>query len=177
MKALLGKHKRAIVIVVSAMIVAATAVLVTIAATSSDHSSSTATKDSSKPDFTTVVPVDRSIKQIGGWKRVSPPEQAPVYAYGDTINGVHVSVSQQPLPFSFKNNPAEKIAELAQKFNASNKIQSGNTTIYVGSSAKGPQSAVFTKEHLLILIKSEKKIPDESWAAYTQSLQPTKLRY
>ena len=49
-----------------------------------------------KLEYQTVVPKDKSIQQLGGWQRVSPPNATPVFAYGDTIDGVKISVSQQP---------------------------------------------------------------------------------
>ena len=118
------------------------------------------------PNYKTVLPKEKSISQLGGWKRVSPPKNEPVFAYTDTIDSVPISVSQQPLPESLKGD----VSDIAQKFNATNKIDSGGITIYIGTSSKGPQSVIFTKNNVLVLIKSEKKIKDTSWEVYAQSL-------
>lgn len=123
-----------------------------------------------KPDYETVLPAGKSIRELGGWKRVSPPEKEPVFAYADVIDGVSVSVSQQPLPASFKRDTDNQVAELAKKFNATHKIDGNDSSIYVGTSAKGPQSVIFTKGDVLVLIKSQKKINDTAWTAYAQSL-------
>lgn len=125
---------------------------------------------SARPDYKTVAPYNKSSQELGGWKRVSPPDQDPVFAYSDTLKGVSISVSQQPLPSSFRTNTKEKVAELAKKFNATNKIDAFGTPAYIGTSAKGPQSVILTKSSLLIMIKSQGKIPDQSWAEYIQSL-------
>lgn len=126
---------------------------------------------SQKPNYKTILPEGRSIKELGGWKRVSPPNNDPVFAYADTLNNIPISVSEQPLPRSFKSDTSNKVAELAQKFNATDKTEANGTTIYIGTSSKGPQSVIFTKNDVLILIKSEKKISNTSWASYASSLQ------
>ena len=123
------------------------------------------------PTYQTVMPNKKSISELGGWKRISPPEKDPVFAYADTIGNVPVSISQQPLPESFKNNTDAQVAELAKKFNATTKIEAGDTAVYIGTSAKGPQSAILAKADLLIMIKSEKKIANTAWADYAKSLQ------
>lgn len=123
------------------------------------------------PTYKTVLPNKKSINELGGWKRISPPEKDPVFAYADTIGDVPVSISQQPLPESFKNNTDTQVAELAKKFNATTKIDAGDTAVYIGTSAKGPQSAILAKANLLIMIKSEKKIANTAWANYAESLQ------
>lgn len=124
----------------------------------------------SGPEYQTVVPAGKSVEDLGGWKRVSPPENDPVYAYEDTIDGVGISVSQQPLPETFTGKIDHQVAELAKKFNATDKLDADGTTVYVGTSAKGPQSVILTKNRLLILIKSQKKISDASWVSYIKSL-------
>lgn len=123
-----------------------------------------------EPTYETVLPKDKSVRELGGWKRVSPPEKEPVFAYADTIDGIPITVSQQPLPQNFTANTDSQVAELAQKFNATNKLEAEGMTIYVGTSSKGPQSVIFTKNKLLILIKSDKKVSDTSWIAYAKSL-------
>ena len=125
------------------------------------------------PKYQTISPGGIPIEQLGGWKRVSPPEKDPVFAYSDMIDGVNISVSQQPLPVSFEADPAGKTAELAKSYSATNKIEADKITIYIGTSVKGPQSVIFTKTDLLVLIKSEKKLSDASWKRYIESLADT----
>jgi len=121
-------------------------------------------------EYQSVLPQDKAISELGGWKRVSPPDGLPVYAYTDTIENTPISVSQQPLPEDLKNNATEQVAELAKKFNAVNKIDGAGTDVYIGTSAKGPQSVIFTKNNLLILMKSQKNIENTAWAEYIKSL-------
>jgi hypothetical protein len=123
------------------------------------------------PGYATILPYGKSIVQLGGWVRVSPAGTDPVYAYADTIGNVPISVSEQPLPASFKSNSTNKVAELAKGYNATATITIGDTTVYIGTSAKGPQSVIFTKSNLLVLIKSEKQIENAAWSTYAASLQ------
>ncbi|HEX7484396.1 MAG TPA: hypothetical protein VF281_04585 [Candidatus Saccharimonadales bacterium] len=122
------------------------------------------------PEFQTVLPGTKSISELGGWQRISPPEKDPVFAYADMIGDTPISISQQPLPASFRSDVNGQVAELAKKFNATTKIEAGDTKVYVGTSAKGPQSAILTKNGLLILIKSQSKIDDAAWAEYVKTL-------
>jgi len=125
---------------------------------------------SESPDYQTILPQGKSINELGGWKRVSPPKNEPVYAYGDKIGDIAISVSQQPLPSSFETDTGGHIRELAKGYNATDKITAGSTNVYIGTSAKGPQSVIFTKADLLILIKSQKKIDQKEWSAYIAAL-------
>lgn len=159
------KRRNKILTFVVLAIVLAGIVLVALFALNKPDSSS-----AQSPDYKTVLPGGKTIDSLGGWQRVSPPEGDPVFAYTDTIDGIYVSVSQQPLPDSFKNNASSEVEALAKKFNATTQFRAGSTKVYIGTSAKGPQSVIFTKDSLLILIKSREKIEEKSWVTYIESL-------
>jgi len=129
-----------------------------------------ATKSSEQPHYPTLLPGNTSIATLGGWQRVSPPDSDPVFAYADTINNVNVTVSEQPLPSSFKSAVDIHVASLAEQYNATKQLHAGSTTVYVGTSAKGPQSVILTEKGVLILIKSQKTISDKAWINYVNSL-------
>ncbi len=168
---LVGKKVIIGIITVLIVIVAGTTSLTHKYNTEKNSASATASnRPVGNPEYQTVLPEGKSIDELGDWKRVSPPEGDPVFAYIDKIDDVTVSVSQQPIPKSLKGNAEEQIAELAKKFNATSRIDADGTKVYVGTSAKGPQSAILTKNNLLILIKSQEKINDISWAKYAKSL-------
>lgn len=122
------------------------------------------------PSISTVLPKGKSIQSLGGWNLVSPAGNDPVYAYVDSINGVAITVSQQTLPKSLQQDTDAKVAELAKAYSATNKIAAGEVSVYIGTNAKGPQSVIFTKEGLLIMIKSKGTIKESDWATYIQSL-------
>ena len=123
------------------------------------------------PTFTTYVPNGKSIKQLGGWTRVSPEGSAPVYAYSDTIDSTHIIVSQQALPDDFKRDTDTHVNELAQSYGADNQITARDFTVYVGTSVSGPQSAIFRIQNTLVLIKSASKLSNDQWIGYISSLK------
>lgn len=139
--------------------------------TKSEHSNTATPNDTAQsPDYPTLLPKNTAVSELGGWKRVSPPDSNPVFAYADKINDTPISVSQQPIPNSFKPNVTDQLAELAKSFSAKNELDAGGTKIFIGTSAKGPQSAVLVKEDTLILIKAQAKISDSAWITYVQQL-------
>jgi len=123
------------------------------------------------PDYDTILPSDKTIEQLGGWTRVSPPDRNPVFAYIDTIGNAQINVSQQPLPKGFEIESDGHLEQLAAGYKANQKITAGSTPVYIGTSAKGPQSVIFSKSNLLILIKSTVKISNDKWTTYVNSLQ------
>lgn len=135
-----------------------------------DTSRKTGTGDQS-PTYETVLPANKSIDDLGGWKRVSPPDRDPVFAYGDKIENTAISVSQQPLPENFKNDTDKKISELAESFGAATKIEVDGMTAYIGTSAKGPQSTILARNGTLVLIKSQATLSQDAWKEYIQTLK------
>jgi hypothetical protein len=123
------------------------------------------------PDFSTIVPNGKNIKDLGGWTRISPPDTDPVFAYVDKINNIPINVSQQPLPDDFKTDTENKLEQLSKGFSATEKIIIGKLNVHIGTSAKGPQSVIFSIDNLLILIKSNDQINNDSWIKYINSMQ------
>ena len=123
------------------------------------------------PNYATVLPQGKSIKSLGGWTKISPPKASPVYTYIDKIENVQINVSEQPLPDNFKSDTAGQLEQLAENEKATQKITTGSGTIYIGTSSAGPQSVFLTKNNLLILIKSDATISENSWIKYINSLQ------
>ena len=122
---------------------------------------------SAKPDFGTIKPttIDNQATDIkyDGTKKVA--------SFNDVIENVPITVSQQPLPSSFQEDPTAKVAELAKQINANDKISTSDVTAYSGISAKGPQTVVFTKNDLLIFIYADKKINTLTWSKYIESMR------
>lgn len=123
------------------------------------------------PSYDTLLPAGKSIESLGGWTLISPPDRNPVYAYVDSIGGIRVSVSQQPLPADLSKDTARNIEALARGYDADQKFSVGDTTVHIGTSTQGPQSLIFSRGKLLILIKSVAPISDEQWVQYISSLR------
>ena len=127
------------------------------------------------PDYTTILPEGKSVVTLGGWQRVSPPENDAVYAYSDEIDDTSITVSQQPIPAKFGRNASSQVEKLAKGYNATDKITADKTAVYIGTSAKGPQSVILAKDDLLILIKSQNKVSNDAWKKYIESLTSANL--
>lgn len=123
-----------------------------------------------KPQFDTVLPQGKAIEDLGGWVRVSPTDKDPVFAFVDVVDGTQLNVSQQQLPENLRTDTSKKVAELATGFAANEKIDAHGLEAYVGTSIRGPQSVIFVKNNLLILIKSSGKLTNQQWADYIESL-------
>lgn len=123
------------------------------------------------PKYATLLPAGKSIEQLGGWTRISPPDRNVVFAYTDKIGDIPISVSQQPLPDNFTPDTSKKVEELALSFQANQKLVIGETEVFIGSSASGPQSVIFAKDGVLILMKSSSPIDPNKWGDYVNSLQ------
>jgi hypothetical protein len=160
------KKKTLVLASISLLIFIGLTVVVT---TKQQTKSTLETNDS--PGYATVLPNNKTVTSLGGWTRISPPENDPVYAYTDSIDSVPITVSEQPLPDSFKSDIPTGVANLAKNFNATIKLNAKSTDFYIGTSATGPQSVIFVKNSVLVLIKSQNKIDDTSWSAYIESLQ------
>lgn len=121
-------------------------------------------------EYQTILPKNKTIAELGGWRRVSPPDGDPVFAYIDKINEIPISVSQQPIPKQLMGDVDKKIEQLAKDYSATKILSVDTAKVYVGTSTKGPQSVLFVKNNLLIMIKSQKNIDDNSWTQYIRTL-------
>ena len=122
------------------------------------------------PKFATLLPAGKSINELGGWTKVSPPNRDPVYAYTDKVGSAKLAVSEQPLPEKLKTDTKAQIAKVAQNLNAYDKISGGKTLAYIGTSENG-QSIILSKNNLLVLIRSSSFLTNSQWAVYINSLK------
>lgn len=120
------------------------------------------------PTYKTVVPDGKTIDSLGGWQRVSPPGKDPVFAFTDKVGDVSLRVSEQPLGDDVDAD--KKIKEIAASFYATDKLVTRYATVYIGTSAKGPQSVIFAKNNILIMIQSSGKLSNDAWETYINTL-------
>ena len=161
--------KKTILIGSIAIIAVATPIIIGTVTSRQNDVTNIATEKGEQPGFSTILPKGKSIEDLGGWSRVSPTTSDPVFAYNDKIEGVSINISEQPLPETFKGNPDGQVAELT-KGGAYVEITAGDIKAYVGTSSQGPQSVVFTKKDLLVLIKPKQKVSDKDWSKYIEAL-------
>lgn len=122
-------------------------------------------------EFQLLIPAGKDVSDFEVAK-VSPPENAPVYAFIDTFQGVELRLSQQEMPPEFKDNQAEKLAQVAKDFQATDVIQIDDMKVYHGFTERfgGVQSLVFIKKDVMVFISSAKKFSDDDWAGYILGL-------
>lgn len=155
----------------------AVAVILTIVQLHSSGSSSATSstiagvQNDTHPTYNTILPSGKSASDVGDFHRVSPPGSNPVYAYADDFRGTHINVSEQPIPDGWKSNIQSNVEKLAKDYSATNKITINGTLVYVGTSYQGPQSIIFTKNNLLVLIKSSSTRNENDWAWYADNLR------
>ncbi len=123
------------------------------------------------PFYETLMPTGKTIEQLGGWTRMSPSDRNAVFGYTDSIENNRIVVSQQPLPEDFREDVEAQVEALAKGYKATEKITVGGLTVHIAKSAKGPQSIVFAKKGLLVLIRSSVTISNDQWIGYISSLQ------
>ncbi len=145
-------------------------VVVIIAVSLNNTQSPEQQSNSSAPTFAAVLPNGKTISDLGGWQRLDPPNSDPVYIFTDTINSVPISVSQQVLPTTFKSNLSQSVADLAKNYSATTELNAGGIKVYIGTSAQGPQSVIFTMNDLLVLVKSQGRIDNDAWVNYISKL-------
>lgn len=117
-----------------------------------------------KPDFEYSLPK-------GDAQEVRYNSERKVVSFVDSIGGVEITVSQQPLPEGFKDSVQDKVRKLAEDFSATEVLSTANPTAFLGTSAKGPQTVIFAKKDLLVFIQSAKKIDNHDWAEYITNLK------
>lgn len=121
-----------------------------------------------KPDFTYILPKGKS---AGADMAVKFDPEKKVVNFQDSIGGVPITISQQQLPTSLKEDTQNRVKKLAEEFAATEVLSTANPTAYLGTSAKGPQTIIFAKKDLLIFIQSSKEIDNHDWAEYVTNLQ------
>jgi predicted PurR-regulated permease PerM len=174
-KKLLSKYfskisKKVTLITVVIVILIASFGAVVITGQLNNTSQPTTTKNNDSPTFETLLPSSLTANELGGWQKLTPPNNEPYYVYVHAIDNVPIKVSQQQLTSDFKNSLDTNIANIAKAYNASDSFTVNNTKVYIGTNSKGPQSVIFSKNGLLILITSDNKIANESWQNYIKSL-------
>lgn len=104
--------------------------------------------------------------------KASYEEQKSVVSYPDNIAGVGVTVSRQPLPEAFKEQPEQEVEKLAQSFKANKVIDAKGTKAFYGlSSEDGSQTVLLTKKDLLIFIRAHTELNQEALTQYIIGLK------
>lgn len=164
----LGKHQRIIAVLIILMASGMLVASVMIGQQFTNISEEAPAK--TLPKYQTLLPVDKTIEQLGEWGSFKSPSGDTIFNFTDTIDGVRINVAEQLLPDSYKTDVNSRVRSIAQDFYATDKIVLDDTTAYMGTSSKGPQWVILSRNSLLIIIKSEKNIKLSSWQSYVKNL-------
>lgn len=135
----------------------------------SDGTHAVLSQNATKPDFKFILPDGKEEETDNG--KIGYDPQKRVVSFADTIGIVKVTVSQQPLPDNFKQDPEGQLEILARNFSANEVIVPSNPKAYLGTSAKGPQTVIFSKSDLLVFIQAASKIDKIDWTDYIRNLR------
>lgn len=125
--------------------------------------------NATKPDFPFLLPEGKKEETEGG--KIGYDAQRKVVSFTDKVGIVNITVSQQPLPESFNTDSEKQLETLAKNFSANEIIVPSNPKVFLGTSAKGPQTAIFYKNDLLVFIQSSSKIDKIDWTDYIRGLR------
>ena len=163
-------HKKWAIIAVATMIVLVGVPIALVATKDkqNDEGAAVLSDKTEKANFEYSLP-DGNKAELNGEVKYDPTKK--VVNYQDSIGGVPITISQQPLPSGFKDDLAARVKKLAEEFAATKTLTTANPTAYIGTSAKGPQTVIFSKKDLLVFIQSTKEIDDKDWAEYITNLK------
>lgn len=94
-----------------------------------------------------------------------------VYSFTDKYDGVNITVDQQALPDSFRDNSGA-ILSVAESINATENFTTTLGTVYMFTSPNsGAQRLVLANDKMLMFLQSTTKLETSDWVTYIQSLR------
>ncbi len=168
----IGKHRKAYITGFCAVVILAVGAgsYASLAGSGSDpvNDPDVLSQNTQKPAFEYSLPGGEETA-LEGEVRYDPNRK--VVNFKDSIGGVTIIISQQPLPEGFSDDTTEKVRKLAEGFSATEALTTASPTAYLGTSVEGPQTVIFAKNDLLVFIRSDKAIDKRDWAQYVTNLQ------
>lgn len=94
-----------------------------------------------------------------------------VYSFTDSYNGVNITVDQQALPDSFRDNP-DAILDVAESINATDNFTTTLGMVYIFTSPNsGAQRLVLANDKMLMFLQSTSALDNSDWVTYIQALR------
>lgn len=122
-----------------------------------------------RPNFDYLLPNGKVSDTTGNTGSFN--KESKTVSYADSIGGVKIVIHQTPLADELKNDTEAKVKEIAEKNAFSKTLATANPTAYLGTSARGQQTVMFSKKSLLVFIQSEEGIDEHDWAEYITNLK------
>lgn len=123
------------------------------------------------PPFSALLPQGKTDKALNG-KTITAPGGEQTYQFSDIVDGIAINVSEQKLPASFSSDGSNgALKKFAEGFNATAMLTVDGVTVYTGTSAQGPEWAIFARKDLLIIIRATSTLSDTSWKHYISAMK------
>ncbi len=122
-------------------------------------------------DFKPLLP-NGSESETSAHKTAVDGQNRPIYTFTDKIGITDLTVTEQPLPEKLKTNTDSELEKMAKDLYLTEVINASNPKAYMGTSIKGPQTVIFTKNGLLVFVQSQAKIDKDQWSDYITRLVP-----
>jgi hypothetical protein len=123
-----------------------------------------AAKVRTEPNYEPLIPSDTetTTKSYDGQKNV--------VAYNTTFSEARVTVSQQPLPANFPNDPSA-LLRAADSINAKKRVDTIKGPIFIATSdIDKSQMGLFASKTVLVFIHTDKTLDDVSWKSFIELL-------
>lgn len=131
-----------------------------------NQGSSEVTTPTNDPKFSIIKPQGREIPK----EKIIYDSKRNFTKFDDEINGVPITVSQQPMPDAFKADPKAGAAKIAKNFGTTDSFMFDDIELNYGQDEKGPQTMIFTKKDLLIFIMTSQQVDKEGLKVYAGNL-------
>jgi hypothetical protein len=136
------------------------------------------TKDAKKTPAQPAVAAERTAPDYHPLLPAAEKANASAYdgkrnlvSYTTTFSGARMTVSQQPLPENFANDPAA-ILRAADSIKATKIVATGRGDLHIATNEiAGDQMGVFADKQVLVFIHCDKQLDDVSWKSFVEQLK------
>jgi hypothetical protein len=124
-----------------------------------------------KPSYQPLAPKDKQNLASNDPSISSYDPQRRLYSYNDIFLGARLTVSQQPIPESFKKDQSQ-IRKAADSIYAKEKIETALGPAYIGFDQKtNIQRTMLVYKDLLVFIQTDKKLDNDALKTYIETLR------
>jgi hypothetical protein len=115
--------------------------------------------------------VEQANDSMGYATPTSLSKDSPYYQYTDVLNGAELTISRQPLPDEYKNDPEGAFNRLATSLKATESIstRSWGRARMLTDGKNSVQVVVFKNSSKLVIIQSKAVHSADTWAQYINS--------
>jgi hypothetical protein len=126
--------------------------------------------ESDKPSYQPIAPKDKQNLASGDDSVSAYDPKRKLYTFNDNYQGTQLTISQQPLPKSFKSDPIQ-IRKAADSIRATEEVDTALGMAYIGFDEQANvQRIMLIYRDLLVFIMTNKKLDKETIKTYIETL-------